>query len=63
MRIGGIGLLGRVLHMDEDQVRALWDYVRKLSGDLDKHTCWREIEKILGEDAPVAAHNTNNNNE
>ncbi len=27
--------------------------MRKLSGNLDTKKCWREIEKILGEEAPV----------
>ena len=30
--------------------------------EIDKQKCWREIEKILGEDAPVAPANINNNN-
>ncbi len=62
VRIWDIELLGSLGHMDEDQARALWAYVIKLSGDLDQQTCWREIEKILGEDAFVAPAKINNNN-
>ncbi len=57
-----ISLLNRINCMEEDQARALWGYMGKLSGDVDKQKCWREIEQILGEDAPVPPANINNNN-
>ncbi len=62
VRVWDIGLLGRIARMDEDQARALWTYVRNFPHDLDQQTFWREIEKILGEDAQVAQAKINNNN-
>ncbi len=56
-----IGLLDRIVYMDEDQARALWAYVRILPHNVDQQTCWYQIEKILGEDAPVEQANVNNN--
>ncbi len=62
VRVWGIELLDSIVRMEEDQARALWAYLRKLSGDVDKQKCWRAIEKILGEDAPIPPANINNNN-
>ncbi len=48
VRVWDLGLLRRIVCLDEEQARALWDYMRKLPDDLDKEMCWQEIEKILG---------------
>ncbi len=61
VRVWDIRLVDRIVFMDEDQARALWAYVRNLPYDCDKRKCWQEIEKILGEDAPVEPANINNN--
>ncbi len=67
VRVWDIGLLRSIVFMDEDQAQALWAYVRNLPRDVDQQMCWREIEKILGKDAPVAkvvqTTINNNNNE
>ncbi len=60
VRVWDSGLLDSIVHMDEDQAQTLWAYVRNLQHDVDQQTCWRQIEKILGEDAPVALANNNN---
>ncbi len=51
--------------MDEDQARALWELLHKISkrAEIGKQELWKEIEKILGEDAHVAPGIVNNNNE
>ncbi len=61
VRVWDIRLVDRIVFMDEDQARALWAYVRNLPYDCDKRKCWQEIEKILGEDDPVADPINNNN--
>ncbi len=60
-----IGLLGRIMRMDEDQARALWELLHNISqkAEIDKQELWKEIEKIFGEDAQVARAIVNNNNE
>ncbi len=64
VRVWDIGLLDSIVRMDEDQARALWVLLQSISKqtEIDKHKWWSEIEKILGEDAPVAPVNINNNN-
>ncbi len=62
VRVWDIGLLDSIVRMDEDQARAVWAYVRRLPYYLNKQSCWREIEKILWEDASLALANINNNN-
>ncbi len=62
IRVWDIGLLDRIVGMDEDQARALWTYVRNLSHSLDQQMFWREIEKVLGEGPPVIQAKINNNN-
>ena len=65
MRVWDIGLLGRIVRMDEDQARALWELLHSISqkAEIGKQELWKEIEKILGEDAQVAHAIGNNNNE
>ncbi len=50
--------------MDEDQARGLWGFLQSISkqAEIDKRKLWFEIEKILGEEAPVQPANINNNN-
>ncbi len=62
VRVWDIPLLVMMKGMNEEQARALWGYVSKLRYNCDKQTYWREMEKILGEDAPLAPANINNNN-
>ncbi len=62
VRVWDIGLLDSIAFMNEDQAQALWAYVRNLPRDVNQQTRWRQIEKILGEDVPVASSNINNNN-
>ncbi len=64
IRVWDIGLLGRIVRMDEDQARALWELLHNISqkAEIDKQELWKEIEKILGEDAQVAQAKINNNN-
>ena len=64
MRVWDIGLLGRIVRMDEDQARALWELLQNISqkAEIGKQELWKEIEKILGEDAQVAHAKINNNN-
>ncbi len=65
LRVWDIGLLGRIVRMDEDQARALWELLHNISqkAEIGKQGLWKEIEKILGEDAHVAHAIGNNNNE
>ncbi len=51
--------------MDEDQARALWELLSNISqkAGIGKLELWKEIEKILGEDAQVVHAIDNNNNE
>ncbi len=60
-----IGLLGRIVRMDEDQARILWELLHKNSkmAEVGEQALWKEVEKILGEDAQVADAIVNNNNE
>ncbi len=63
VRVWDTRLLDRIMYMDEDQAQLVWDLLQRISkrAEIDKQKCWREIEKILGEDAPMAAANINNN--
>ncbi len=66
VRVGDLGLADKMVHMDEDQARALWklfDNVVSMEDKIGQHELWKEIEKILGEDAQVARAIVNNNNE
>ncbi len=64
IRVCHIGLLGRIVRMDEDQARALWELLQSISkkAEIGKQELWKEIEKILGEDTPVVQAKINNNN-
>ncbi len=62
VRVWDISLLDSIVGIGEDQAKELWNYVRKLPHDVDQQTCWRQIEKILGEETPVPPANVNNNN-
>ncbi len=55
IRVWDIGLLGRIVRMDEDQARALWELLHNISqkAEIDRQELWKDIEKILGEDAQV----------
>ncbi len=64
VRVWDISLLDRMRWIDEGQAQSLWKFLQNISqqAEIDKQKCWREIEKILGEDVPVAPTNINNNN-
>ncbi len=65
IRVWDIGLLGRIMRMDQDQARVLWELLQSFSqkAEIGKQELWQEIEKILGEDAQVTRAIGNNNNE
>ncbi len=65
VRAWDIELLGRIVHMDEDQARVLWELLHNISqkAKLGKQELWKEVEKILGGGAQVAHAIVNNNNE
>ncbi len=65
VRVWDIGLLSRIVHMDEDHARVLWKLLHSISqaAQIGKQELWKEIEKILGEDVQVAQAIANNNNE
>ncbi len=52
VRVWDIGLLGRIVRMDEDQARALWEllYNTLQKAEIGKQELWKEIEKILWRD-------------
>ncbi len=64
VRVWDISLLDRMRWIDEGHAQALWKFLQNISqqAEIDKQKWWSEIEKILGEDAPVAPANINNNN-
>ncbi len=64
VRVWSIGLLGRIVQMDQDKARSLWELLQNISQktEIGKQELWKKIEKILGEDAPVAQAKINNNN-
>ncbi len=67
VRVWDIGLLGRIVRMDQDQARAIWELWHNISqkaeiGKQEQQELWKEIEKILGES--VVSHAiVNKNNE
>ncbi len=65
VRVWDLGLLGRIVCMDQGQARLLWELLHNSSQRtaIGKQELWKEIEKILGEDAQVACATVNNNNE
>ena len=65
VRVWDLGLLGRIVCMDQGQARLLWELLHNSSQrtEIGKQELWKEIEKILGEDAQVACATVNNNNE
>ncbi len=65
IRVWDMGLLGRVVRMDQDQARALWELLHNTSQkeEIDKQQLWKEIEKILQEPSQLARAIVNNNNE
>ncbi len=64
VRVWDVGLLGRIVHMDEDQARTLWELLHNTSQNAwdCNLQVWKEIEKILREDTPVAQAKINKNN-
>ena len=63
MRVWDMRLLDRLERMNQDQARALWELLHNVSkrSKIGKQELWKEIEKILGEDAQLAYHIVNNN--
>ncbi len=65
VRAWDIGLLGRIVRMDYDQARALWEFLHNISqkAKIGKQELWKTIEKILGEDVQATDAILNSNNE
>ncbi len=54
------------MRMNEDQAGVLWELLRSVvstEAKIDKHELWKDVEKILGEDARMERAIGNNNNE
>ncbi len=65
VRSWDIGLLGRIVRMDEVHARALWEVLQSVisqKAEIGKQELWKEIEKIFGEAAQVVQAKINNNN-
>ena len=64
MRVWDIGLLGRIVRMDEDQARALWELLRKhfQMAEIDKQSCGKRLRRFLEKMLKWHSAKINNNN-